>query len=93
MIRSELIKKIEEENPELTAYEVEKFVDIFFGQIIKRLAEGGRVELRGFGSFAARERSPRTGRNPRTGDTVEVPAKRIPHFKPGKEIRDKLAKG
>ena len=90
MIRSELIKKLEDENPELKAQEVEKIVDLFFNQIVQRLADGGRVELRGFGAFSTRQRDPRKGRNPRTGETVEVPAKRVPYFKPGKEIREKL---
>jgi len=92
MIRSELLKKLESENPELKAEEVEKLVDIFFNQIIERLASGGRVELRGFGAFSARERAPRKGRNPRTGESVDVPAKRAPYFKPGKEVRLRLNK-
>ena len=65
-------------------------VDIFFEEITQRLAEGGRVELRGFGTFSTRERDARTGRNPRTGETVEVPSKRVPYFKPGKEMRERL---
>jgi len=92
MIRSELVKKLEAENPEMTAEEVEKIVDLFFNQIIQRLAEGGRVEIRGFGAFSTRSRNPRKGRNPRTGDAVDVPAKRVPYFKPGKEIRERLNK-
>ncbi len=92
MIRSELLKKLENENPELKAEEVEKIVDIFFNQIIERLADGGRVELRGFGAFSTRERAPRKGRNPRTGESVDVPAKRAPYFKPGKEVRLRLNK-
>jgi integration host factor subunit beta len=92
MIRSELVKKLESENPELKSEEVERIVDLFFNQITQRLAEGGRVELRGFGAFSTRERNPRKGRNPRTGDAVQVPSKRVPYFKPGKEIREKLNK-
>lgn len=92
MIRSELLKKLEDENPELKSEEVEKIVDIFFNQIIERVADGGRVELRGFGAFSARERAPRKGRNPRTGESVNVPAKRAPYFKPGKEVRARLNK-
>lgn len=65
-------------------------MDIFFEEIAQRLAEGGRVELRGFGTFSTRERDARTGRNPRTGETVDVPAKRVPYFKPGKEMRERL---
>ena len=90
MIRSELIKMLESENPELKAEEVERIVDLFFNQIIQRLADGGRVELRGFGAFSTREREPRKGRNPRTGESVAVPSKRVPYFKPGKEVRERL---
>ena len=90
MIRSELLSAIAEENPGLKADEVEQVVDIFFEEISDRLAEGGRVELRGFGAFSTRERDARIGRNPRTGEQVEVPAKRVAYFKPGKEIRERL---
>ena len=90
MIRSELLHELARENPELRADEVEQVVDIFFDQIASRLAEGGRVELRGFGAFSTRERDARKGRNPRTGQAVEVPAKRVPYFKPGKEMRRML---
>ena len=79
-----------QENPELRAQEIEQVVDIFFEEIAQRLAEGGRVELRGFGAFSTREREARTGRNPRTGESVDVPAKRVPYFKPGKEMRNAL---
>ncbi len=92
MIRSELVKKLEAENPELRTEEVERIVDLFFNQIMQRLADGGRVELRGFGAFSTRERNPRKGRNPRTGDSVSVPPKRVPYFKPGKEVRERLNK-
>ena len=74
----------------MTAEEVEQVVDIFFEEIAQRLAEGGRVELRGFGSFSTREREARKGRNPLTGETVDVPAKRVPYFKPGKDMRRRL---
>ncbi len=74
----------------MRAEEVEQVVDVFFEEISERLAEGGRVELRGFGAFSTRERQARTGRNPRTGEKVEVPAKRVAYFKPGKEIRERL---
>lgn len=90
MIRSELVKKLENENPDLKTEEVERIVDLFFNQIVQRLADGGRVELRGFGAFSTRERKPRVGRNPRTGEAVQVPAKRVPYFKPGKEVRERL---
>ncbi|MXO48921.1 integration host factor subunit beta [Erythrobacter vulgaris] len=90
MIRSELLAEIAEGNPELRAEEVEQVVDIFFEEISERLSEGGRVELRGFGAFSVRDRQARQGRNPRTGELVDVPAKRVPYFKPGKEIRERL---
>ncbi|HEX8556443.1 MAG TPA: integration host factor subunit beta [Sphingomonas sp.] len=90
MIRSELVQKLAEQNPGLTSQEIESIVTAFFGQIVERLAEGGRVELRGFGAFSTRARDARTGRNPRTGETVDVDAKRVPYFKPGKEMRARL---
>ena len=90
MIRSELLQLLAADNPGLKAEEVEQVVDIFFDEISTRLAEGGRVELRGFGTFSTREREARTGRNPRTGASVPVPAKRVPYFKPGKEMRERL---
>ncbi|WP_336970978.1 integration host factor subunit beta [Sphingobium aromaticiconvertens] len=90
MIRSELVQKLAEENPGLTLQEVEKIVDLFFREIIDRLAAGGRVELRGFGAFTTRARDARTGRNPRTGEQVPVEAKKVPYFKPGKEMRERL---
>jgi integration host factor subunit beta len=90
MIRSELLQALARENPELRAEEVERVVDIFFDEISDRLAKGGRVELRGFGAFSTREREARQGRNPRTGDSVSVPGKKVPYFKPGKEMRARL---
>ena len=90
MIRSELLQALSADNPELRPEEVEQVVDIFFEEIAERLADGGRVELRGFGTFSTREREARTGRNPRTGEPVDVPAKRVPYFKPGKEMRERL---
>jgi integration host factor subunit beta len=90
MIRSELIQKLAAENSDLRLEEVEQIVDLFFDSIIKQLADGGRVELRGFGAFSTRARESRTGRNPRTGEAVAVTAKRVPYFKPGKEIRERL---
>lgn len=90
MIRSELLQTLAADNPELRAEEIEQVVDIFFDEITQRLAEGGRVELRGFGTFSTRQREARTGRNPRTGESVPVPAKSVPYFKPGKEMRERL---
>lgn len=90
MIRSELLQALARENPDLRVEDVELALDTFFDEIAGRLAGGGRVELRGFGAFSTRQRDARKGRNPRTGDTVEVPGKRVPYFKPGKEIRARL---
>jgi integration host factor subunit beta len=90
MIRSELLLALAKENPELRADDIERIADVFFDEIAQRLAEGGRVELRGFGAFSTRDRDARKGRNPRTGDAVEVPGKRVPFFKPGKEMRERL---
>ena len=90
MIRSELIQKLSDANPDLAARDVEAIVSTFFDEISRRLAADGRVELRGFGAFSTRPRDARTGRNPRTGELVAVDAKRVPYFKPGKEMRVKL---
>ncbi|MFW2831150.1 integration host factor subunit beta [Sphingomonas sp. ID0503] len=90
MIRSELVQLIAKDNPDLSIKDVERLVTIFFDAIIAQLASGGRVELRGFGTFTTRARSARVGRNPRTGDAVDVDAKRVPYFKPGKEMRARL---
>ena len=90
MIRSELLAALSRENPGLRMEEIEKIVGTFFDEITARLANGGRVELRGFGAFSTRARDARTGRNPRTGETVSVPGKKVPYFKPGKEMRAKL---
>lgn len=90
MIRSELVQLLVQENPGLSTREVEKIVTVFFDEIVGRLSAEGRVELRGFGAFSTRARDARTGRNPRTGETVSVDAKRVPYFKPGKEMRVRL---
>ncbi|PVX29626.1 integration host factor subunit beta [Sphingomonas pokkalii] len=90
MIRSELVQLLVDENPGLSVREVEKIVSVFFDDIVGRLSEDGRVELRGFGAFSTRARDARVGRNPRTGEAVEVDAKRVPYFKPGKEMRARL---
>ncbi len=90
MIRSELVDILAQENPELSIREVDSIVTIFFDEIVRQLAEGGRVELRGFGAFSTRGRDQRQGRNPRTGEAVDIPAKKVPYFKPGKEMRARL---
>ncbi len=90
MIRSELVQTLVDANPGLSQRDVDNIVSVFFDSITKKLADNGRVELRGFGAFSTRGRDTRIGRNPRTGESVKVPAKRVPHFKPGKEMRDRL---
>ncbi len=90
MIRSELVLALAKDNPELRMDDIEKVATVFFDEIAGRLAGGGRVELRGFGAFSTRGREARTGRNPRTGEAVRVPGKRVPYFKPGKEMRARL---
>lgn len=93
MIRSELVQKLCTDFPDLTQREVENIVSALFDSITEQLAAGGRVELRGFGAFSTRERDARTGRNPRTGEAVAVKAKRVPYFKPGKDMRERLNLG
>ncbi|MFD1912836.1 integration host factor subunit beta [Halodurantibacterium flavum] len=90
MIRSELIQKIAEENPHLYQRDVERIVNTIFEEIIQAMARGDRVELRGFGAFSVKRREGRMGRNPRTGDSVEVEEKCVPFFKTGKLLRDRL---
>lgn len=90
MTKSELIQRLAERNPHLFLRDVEKIVDTFFDEITTALARGDRVELRGFGAFSVKHREARTGRNPRTGETVQVEAKRLPFFKTGKALREKL---
>ncbi len=90
MLKSELIEKLETENPHLSPIEVERVVEVFFESITQTLEKGARVELRGFGTFAPRYRKARAGRNPRTGEIVPVPEKYVPFFRAGKEIREKI---
>ena len=93
MIRSELVTKLCHDFPDLSQREIELVVSGIFNEITAQLAKGGRVELRGFGAFSARSRDSRVGRNPRTGEAVDVDAKRVPYFKPGKEMRERLNLG
>jgi integration host factor subunit beta len=90
MIRSELIQKIADENPHLYQRDVERIVNTIFEEITNAMARGDRVELRGFGAFSVKKRDARVGRNPRTGDSVEVEEKHVPFFKTGKLLRDRL---
>ncbi|AUH34603.1 integration host factor subunit beta [Paracoccus tegillarcae] len=90
MIRSELIQKIAEDNPHLFRRDVERIVNTVFDEIIDAMSRGDRVELRGFGAFSVKRRDARIGRNPRTGESVEVDEKHVPFFKTGKLLRDRL---
>jgi integration host factor subunit beta len=90
MIRSELIQKIADENPHLFQRDVENIVNTIFEEITGAMAQGDRVELRGFGAFSVKKREARLGRNPRTGESVEVEQKHVPFFKTGKLLRDRL---
>lgn len=90
MIRSELVQKIADENPQLFQRDVERIVNSLFEEIINALADGDRVELRGFGAFSVKQRDARVGRNPRSGESVQVDAKNVPFFKTGKLLRDRL---
>ncbi|MBS9717338.1 integration host factor subunit beta [Pseudohalocynthiibacter aestuariivivens] len=90
MIRSELVQKIADENPHLYQRDVERIVNTIFEEIIEAMANGDRVELRGFGAFSVKKRDARIGRNPRTGESVSVEEKYVPFFKTGKLLRDRL---
>lgn len=90
MIRSELIQIVADENPHLYQRDVERIVNTIFEEIISAMARGDRVELRGFGAFSVKRRDARTGRNPRTGESVVVDEKHVPFFKAGKLLRDRL---
>ena len=90
MIKSELIARLAAENPHLTQRDVERVVGVILERMINALENGGRVELRGLGAFSVRSRPARAGRNPRTGDPVDVRAKHVPFFKSGKELRARL---
>ena len=90
MTKSELITYLAEENPHLYQRDVERIVTTVFDEIALALSKGDRVELRGFGAFSVKHRGSRVGRNPRTGEAVQVGAKRVPYFKTGKQLREKL---
>lgn len=93
MTKSELILKLAEKNPHLSQRDVEHVINTFFETVTRALEQGQRVELRGFGAFSVKHRDARTGRNPRTGESVEVEEKFIPFFKTGKQLRDRLNDG
>lgn len=87
MTKAELVEDVARA-AELTKKDAERLVEIVFESIIDTLNHGEKIELRGFGSFRVRERGARRGRNPKTGDPVDIPAKRVPYFKPGKELKE-----
>jgi len=89
MTKSELIERLARRYPEMVAKDVDIAVKTILDSMCDNLFEGKRVEVRGFGSFALNYRPPRIGRNPKSGVIVKVPAKYIPHFKPGKELRER----
>lgn len=93
MLKSELINKLTSEYSHLRQEDLESVVNVILDEIGDALARGDRVELRGFGAFSVRERAARKGRNPRTGETVSVPAKSVPFFKAGKELRSRVNGG
>lgn len=90
LVKSELVQIIARQNPHLFQRDVENIVNAIFEEISTALANGNRVELRGFGAFSVKSRSARNGRNPRTGEAVAVEEKWIPFFKTGKDLRDRL---
>ena len=90
MLKSELIQKIASRTPRLYQRDIEKIVNTIFDEITQALSEGNRVELRGFGAFSVKNRSARVGRNPKTGERVEIEEKWVPFFKTGKELRRRL---
>ncbi|MAA99263.1 MAG: integration host factor subunit beta [Stappia sp.] len=93
MIKSELVQRIAEQNPHLYQRDVENIVNAILDEVTNALRHGNRVELRGFGAFSVKNRPARTGRNPRTGQKVEVEEKYVPFFKTGKEMRERLNDG
>ena len=90
MTKSELIEKIAERQLQLQAKDVELAVKLMISYLSDALSSGARVEIRGFGSFSLHYREPRLGRNPKTGESVQLAGKYVPHFKPGKKMRDRV---
>jgi integration host factor subunit beta len=93
MTKSELIERIAARQSQLSQKDVELAVKTIIEQMSQTLAAGERIEIRGFGSFSLHYREPRQGRNPKTGETVELSGKYVPHFKPGKEMRERVNLG
>ena len=93
MTKSELIQKLMTRYPHLYAHDCDRIVNVVFDSITDALVSGERAELRGFGAFFAKDRAPRKGRNPRTGESVDVPGKRVPFFRTGKALHQQLNPG
>ncbi len=93
MNKSELIERIVDQQEQLSVRDVELAVKAMLEHMTQVLSSGERIEIRGFGSFSVNYRAPRVGRNPKTGETVELQGKYVPHFKPGKELRDRVNDG
>jgi len=93
MTKSELIARLAQEQQHLRHADVDLAVRMILDSMSQALADGRRVEIRGFGSFSLHYRAPRIGRNPKTGESVALPAKHVPHFKPGKELRERVNTG
>ncbi len=90
MTKSELVERMARLQDQLSVRDIELAVKTLLEQMTQTLAEGRRIEVRGFGSFSLSQRAARMGRNPKTGEAVELPAKQVPHFKPGKELRERV---
>lgn len=90
MTKSELIERITDRHPELSGKDIELAVKTILDTMSQALSHGDRIEIRGFGSFSLHFRNPRLGRNPKTGESVELKGKYVPHFKPGKELREQV---
>ncbi|MBD3652422.1 integration host factor subunit beta [Kangiella sp.] len=93
MTKSQLIERLVDKNPQLSVRDVELVVKSMLDQMSESLADGDRIEIRGFGSFSLHYRAPRVGRNPKTGESVKLDGKYVPHFKPGKELRERVNDG
>ncbi len=93
MTKSELIEQLATEQTHLNQTDVELAVRCIIEQLSRALSDGDRIEIRGFGSFSLHFRPPRMGRNPKTGEAVALPGKHVPHFKPGKELRERVNQG
>jgi integration host factor subunit beta len=90
MTKSELIERLVDRHEQLSVKDVELAVKTMLDQMTESLSHGDRIEIRGFGSFSLHYRAPRVGRNPKTGESVSLTAKYVPHFKPGKELREQV---